>query len=346
MGICGHYGGTRKFLDGQTIKTLNVTEELRRSLGSTEVLTVDTYGGVKVIPKCLFGLFKMLMFCDNIIILPAQNSIRVFPLFLILLNAIFSKTIHYIVIGGWLPDLVQLNKRLAHILKKIDYIYVETSTMKTRLEAVGFNNVIILPNFKNLKILDSCEMVKNYKKPYKICTFSRVTEKKGIKDLAEAIVEVNRNLGEVAFLLDVFGQVDPTFESELETIVNNYESCVSYKGMVDSEKSVSVLADYFFLVFPTKFYTEGIPGTIIDSYSAGVPVVAAKWESFSDIIEEGVTGIGYEFNQKEDLMKCLLLIYKNPEIITKMKKACLCKAREYQPNVLGKILRLKFKEKR
>jgi hypothetical protein len=55
-----------------------------------------------------------------------------------------------------------------------------------------------------------------------------------------------------------------------------------------------VLKDYFALLFPTHFYTEGIPGTVIDAYAAGIPVISAKWESYSDVIDEGVTGIGYK----------------------------------------------------
>ena len=45
-------------------------------------------------------------------------------------------------------------------------------------------------------------------------------------------------------------------------------------------------------IFPTRFTTEGIPGSIIDSYYAGVPVLASKWNSFDDVIEDGKTGVG------------------------------------------------------
>ena len=38
---------------------------------------------------------------------------------------------------------------------------------------------------------------------------------------------------------------------------------------MDSEKTVKTLENYYLLLFPTKFRTEGIPGTIIDALSAG-----------------------------------------------------------------------------
>ena len=102
--------------------------------------------------------------------------------------------------------------------------------------------------------------------------------------------------------------------------------------MVQFDKSVEVLKDYFLLVFPTLFYTEGIPGTILDAYAAGIPVLASKWECFNDVIDDGETGIGYEFANIKELIKSLELIYENPKIIINMKKSCIEKANQYLPN--------------
>ena len=75
-----------------------------------------------------------------------------------------------------------------------------------------------------------------------------------------------------------------------------------------------MLKNYFLLAFPTKFYTEGIPGTILDAYAAGVPVIASKWESFFDVIEEGKTGIGYEFDNQKELEKILAVSYTHLDV--------------------------------
>ena len=52
VGICGHFGGNRKILDGQTIKTKILTDELRKNVGKDEVKIVDTYGWKKGPLKC------------------------------------------------------------------------------------------------------------------------------------------------------------------------------------------------------------------------------------------------------------------------------------------------------
>lgn len=42
-----------------------------------------------------------------------------------------------------------------HFLKKINYIFVETESMKEQLESQGYDNVEVIPNCKELYILDA-----------------------------------------------------------------------------------------------------------------------------------------------------------------------------------------------
>ena len=90
--------------------------------------------------------------------------------------------------------------------------------------------------------------------------------------------------------------------------------------MVPYDKSVDVIKNYYALLFPTKFITEGVPGTIIDAYSAGVPVIASRWHSFTDVIDDGITGIGYEIYNNELLIKMIKEAIQSPEKMMEMKK--------------------------
>ena len=84
-------------------------------------------------------------------------------------------------------------------------------------------------------------------------------------------------------------------------------------------------------MFPTLFYTEGIPGTILDAYAAGVPVLASRWESFSDVIDER-TGIGYKFGNVIELRNVLEKINCKPQVIIEKKGKCIERAKEYLPS--------------
>lgn len=332
VGICGHFGGNKEFLDGQTVKTKSITTQLRKELGESQVRTVDTYGGLRALPRCLYTLLSMLIHCDNIIILPAHNSVKVFSPFLVILNALFGKQLHYIVIGGWLPEMTAKQKWLTFFLKRMDGIYVETSTMDRALATQGFKNIVILPNFKDIPILTEDELLYSHQEPYKLCTFSRVMKEKGIEDIVHVISTINHEKSRMVFLLDVYGQIDSSYEREFAALLDANSNFVTYRGCVPSAESVHVIKDYFMLVFPTRFYTEGIPGTIIDAYAAGVPVLSSQWESFSDVVDDGITGIGYPFECLTELKDTLMYLSEKPEAILDMKKNCIVKASSFKPD--------------
>ena len=86
------------------------------------------------------------------------------------------------------------------------------------------------------------------------------------------------------------------------------------------------------MLFPTHFYTEGIPGSIIDAYAAGIPVISAKWESFDDVISEGHTGVGYSQAAYVDLISILTHCITYPADLNALKPTCLQNAHNYLPS--------------
>ena len=78
----------------------------------------------------------------------------------------------------------------------------------------------------------------------------------------------------------------------------------------------------------TKYaiYVNGI-------YVGNGPIRSTKWESFFDVIEEGKTGIGYEFDNQKELEKTLEEISSTPRTIIEKKYKCIEKAKEYLPRV-------------
>lgn len=335
--VVGHFGHGENLLNGQTIKTKIITKGLTDQLGNEEVETIDTHGGAKALPRCIYQMGKAFKNCKNIIMLPAHNGVKIFTPIMLFLKVIFHRKLHYIVIGGWLPELLKSNIGLANKLKKFDAIYVETSTMKKALEKQGFENIVILPNCKDLKILKEDELVYNTSEPFKLCTFSRVMKEKGIEDAVEAVKAINNEEGRTVFTLDIYGQVDSEQTEWFDNLQKTFPEYVKYGGLVPFDKTVDVLKYYFALLFPTRFYTEGIPGTIIDAYAAGVPVICSRWENFNDVVTDGVDGIGYEFGNENGLKDILRRIEQNTEIINNMKKKCVLKANNYSTKKLQEI---------
>ncbi len=183
VAICGHFGGNKKFFDGQTTKTKNLYEVLAEKYGENEIYVIDTYNWRKnpfmLLKKCVTASKKS----KNIIILPAHNGVKVFVPLFTRLKKIFNFSLFYDVIGGWLPSFVKDKKGLQKNLKKIDKIFVETNKMKKDLEKMDFDNIEKLVNFKTIKPIKAENLKLKFNKPYHICTFSRVMKEKGIEIL-------------------------------------------------------------------------------------------------------------------------------------------------------------------
>lgn len=341
--ICGHFGRNENFLDGQTIKTKNIYLALLGKYGEKEINKIDTYQWKKhpisFLKKCIDGIKDS----KNIIILPAQNGVRVFiPLFL-LINKLYKRKIFYIVIGGWLPEFLETRKGLLKKVKKLDKVFVETNNMKKKLEKLDVKNVEILVNFKNITPLKEEELNFNYSKPYKVCTFSRVMKEKGIEDAIQVVKNINEESNEIVYELDIYGQIDEGYKDNFTKVINSSSEYIQYKGCIDAEKSVDTLKNYYLLLFPTKFKTEGIPGTIIDALSAGVPIVASKWDNADEIISDGRNGLIYEFNSLSDFYNKLqiLLNYKK---VYDMKCNCVADAKRFTTEFAMEKIYINLKE--
>lgn len=328
--ILGHFGEGKNLLNGQTVKTKTFTEALQNHFGQDQVLKFDTHGGRKTLLKAPFQVFQALRRSSDVLIFPAHNGLRVYAPLLSFQKLFFkNRKIHYVVIGGWLPQFISGRKGLARSLKKFDGIYVETNTMKRALESQGFDNVLVIPNCKKLNVLSENELVYPSSFPYRLCTFSRVMKEKGIEDAVNAVVAVNESIGFQAFSLDIYGQVDDFQAEWFENLQRTFPSYIRYGGLVPFEKSVEVLKKYFALLFPTHYEGEGFAGTLIDAYSAGVPVIASDWKYNSEVVN-GDVGYIYSTGNHTEFVALLREIAENPTMLLGKKRNCLMEAEKYK----------------
>lgn len=334
VSIIGYLAKQKPLFDGQTVKTKQLASVLHDQLSDDEIGELDMQS-LRPSPVSFFwNYFKLCRNSENVIILPAHGALLLFPLLCLLFRSKKTKLV-YNVIGGWLANYIEKYTYLKPILKRFDQIWVETTVMKRALEEKGFNNLTIVPNFKNLSILKKEELNMNISSPIRLCIFSRIMEMKGIDDAVNSVIETTDSESN-GFSLDIYGQIDPTYTEHFSELQKTFPSNIRYCGCVDATKSTEVLRDYDALLFPTKFPTEGLPGTLIDAYSAGLPVISAKWQSFTDFVDDGKTGIGYTQCNYQELVNTLRKIKENPSLLTDMKENCLEKAKEYSAETVGR----------
>lgn len=334
ISIIGNFDIKNNSYNGQTIKTRIVADELESLYGTSEIKRIDTAGGKSVVLRLLFQLFGCVVRSRNVIILPAQNGIKVILPLVVIYNLLFRRRIHYVVIGGWLAELLQRNRWLLPFAKRLHMIYPETKNMKDSLAGLGLHRVVVMPNCKPLRILTSDELSGYNLRPMRFCIFSRITPTKGIEDAIKAVSLANEKAGKTIATLDMYGNVEACDRPWFDAVKASMPETVAYWGRVEFDKSVFKLKEYTALLFPTYYSGEGLAGTVIDAFAAGLPIIASDWHDNANIITDNKNGFIFPTRDVNRLAEIILDIYKCQDRLVPMKLNCIQSAQAFLPSVV------------
>ena len=140
---------------------------------------------------------------------------------------------------------------------------------------------------------DNCHKVKEGGK-VDLVFLSRISPKKNLKFALEVLQRFD---GKASF--DIYGPLeDREYWRECEALIDNMPSNirVEYKGCIENENVIGVLANYDFLFFPTL--GENYGHVIRESFSAGTPVIISDqtpWRNLASLnIGFDVSGFKHE----------------------------------------------------
>jgi len=330
MRICivGHYGGNESFTDGQSVKVQSLYNALKKHLPNEKVDLVDTYYLNKTTLMFSLRFLHCLLFDKVFIFLPAARGRTILFKVFFYIKKILRKRVFHDCIAGSLDEEVLVHKNWIKYLNCFDSNWMESPQQVEKLKAIGITNTEYIPNFKSITPISIDEMRGiQYERPFKFCTFCRVEPRKGIEDALIAMKEINEvNPGTAE--LDVYGPIQPGQEDWFDRMQKEYNGLFNYCGVVNPNDSVDCLKEYLALLFPTRYFTEGMPGTIIDAMFAGIPVIARKWAWCDNMIKDGYNGIVYDFSNPRAI-----------DQILNMKENCLKESFRYSEcEVISKII--------
>ena len=338
IAILGHFGGDKKFFDGQTVKTCTIYNSfIKRCSPQNSIYKIDTYYSKRQPLRFLGRLIWNLAKCKKIVVLLSKNGRRyIFPI-LYLFCKVFHKEIYHSCIGGNIAQDVSNNKKMGMYLKSFFINWVESKDIVKQLNELGVFNVEYLPNYKMIDIVDdSMSIVDNGE--YRFVFFSRIMREKGIEDAIDAIRQINTCKRKVIATLDIYGVVDPSYRECFEGLLLENTPHCRYMGVVDPMKTPEILKNYFMLLFPTYWHAEGMPGVIVDSYCAGLPIIARRWKYSDEMIIDGQTGLVYDSDKPYELICKIEYAISHQIEIANMRKSCIEKAKEYsEESVFPKI---------
>lgn len=343
VGIIGKFGAKEKMYDGQTIKTKNLAM-LLEGAGYFPLVRVDTCYFRKNNIKLMLDSLWCILICKHIFLMVSVNGMKFYLPFLFYINKIFHRRVYHYVIGSELLEMVKENPRLIKYLNDLTVNWFEYDSGTQYLLSQGIKNACTLPNFKLITPVKEPLVYSNNSGIFSFCTFSRVMEEKGITDAIDAVSRINEEQGKVIATLDIYGQIEPNYASKLNELLAENPKCVAYKGIVDSQSSVDVLKNYFALVFPTRWSGEGLPGTIIDAFAAGIPVIASDWNANKEIIQHYDQGIIYPNSDMVTLKDAMFWSIQHNELMEKMRINSRKAVERYTPEAVLQVILSEIKK--
>lgn len=336
VGVIGHLGGPEHFVDGQTVKTKNLVMLLEKA--GFSVVKADTYFNKVNKVKLLADTLWCLLRCRHVFLLVSEGGMGFYLPFLYYLNKVTKRHIYHYIIGSELLAMVEKNGKLVRYLNALDANWFEYEGGTQYLKSKGVTNVSTLPNFKMITpVAEACRYTAD-DGVCRFCTFSRVMEEKGITDAIKAVRDINAEQGRLVAALDIYGPVEPKYKAELDRMLRENPGCVSYKGVADSTQSVQILKDYYALLFPTRWAGEGVPGTVIDAFAAGIPVIASDWNANREIIQHKKQGLLYPNDIMSTLRDAIRWSMEHAEEMNQMRMDSREEFSRYMPETILQVI--------
>ena len=304
--VLGAFGYKSTLFDGQTIKTRNLKDLLLKNNVDVDYYDTQDFQYNKF---SIFRMFWKVITCKYIFYLPAENNLqKIFPI-LFLLSKFFGTEIHYFVVGGWLVEFLKDKPSLSKKLGAIKGIHCETKTMKKNLEcSYGYGNVDVFPNFR---INDFIPHKHHEDGKLKVVFMARILKQKGLDTIFAMGDEILKQNIDGRIIVDFYGPLMnwDNDESYFKENITKYDF-MKYNGPLEPEVIYSTLEQYDVMVLPTHFYTEGLPGSILDAYISGIPVIVTRWKHATEFVDDNSCGyiIPFEDDGRELFQRVNMLL--------------------------------------
>lgn len=154
----------------------------------------------------------------------------------------------------------------------------------------------------------------------------RLSPEKGVRTLLEAW----KSLPQVP--LTIVG--DGPERQELQALA---PSNVRFTGAIPGDRVQEHMANAAFLIVPSVWY-EGFPMTIVEAYSMGLPVIASRLGSLSEVVEEGSTGHLFNMGDAGDLVRAIHDISNESKLARMSSSASVAFSEKYSAEINLELL--------
>lgn len=168
---------------------------------------------------------------------------------------------------------------------------------------------------------------------------ARVIRSKGVLDAVSAVSAANASGVHVADLT-IFGPPD----EDMVQFIDGKEfagGAAVYGGVLSGHQVVQTLRLYDVMLFPTYYEGEGFPGSLIDAFQAGLPVIATDWAYNDEIIHAGIDGFLVHPRDIEGISKILCTLFWDRALLSRLSRAGQSRSHDFDSlNVVARLVQL------
>jgi len=247
-----------------------------------------------------YVLLKVLRYApgsDVIFLNSSRGGTKYLVPLLYVITKIFRLKFVFRPFGGDIKDYTALYSNFQKWLFKktvlqADIFFLQTKELMTFY--AGKNaNTIQLPTSREMPKKEFVRPNRPFGKRFIYLGF--INEAKGIDHLIEA----DKGLGD-DYTIDVYG---PIKEAKYEQTFKDNSKL--YKGVLAKEEVLPTLRQYDVLILPTYYRGEGYPGSILEAYSLGLPVITTHWKAIPEIVKHAETGLLITPKSTDQLIKAI-----------------------------------------
>lgn len=149
---------------------------------------------------------------------------------------------------------------------------------------------------------------------------AQLRPEKGYREAIEAIRRAPEGCS-----LTIAGPAMPGTDSELLRASPR----VTWLGEVAPESVSDLLAQHDALVLPTYHAGEGLPGSIIEAFQHGLPVIATRWRAIPELVIPAVNGLLVEPRDVTALAQAMQRLATEPALFVELRDGALATGREH-----------------
>lgn len=303
----GYIGSFPPPFGGVTVKNEIWFNELKRTVNIIKIKCSKNFTSV------ILFLFKFL-YCRGFVIGIGGKNTRI--IFTKLLAKYFPgkmKNSIIFIMGGSFANCIQENRSLVKYFNCYKTVFVELDSMRKELVRLGFNNVYYIPNCRERPY--GTYAIRESEGRLRCLVFSMIFPEKGV----DIVLEASKIMSNVDFFF--WGEIRKEYQN---TFLNHIEQCenCSYCGVYKhkDQEVYALYSQYDVLLFPTRWKSEGMPGTLIESKIAGVPAIVSAHAYNEELVEHLYDGIVMESNDVKGLVKAIECLDQDRTLLKKMKQ--------------------------